>query len=30
VFTALEVTDPKTAAFFDGKHPETNYLHKAW
>ena len=27
-FTALEVTDPKTAGFFDGKHSETNHLHK--
>jgi hypothetical protein len=25
-FTALEVTDPKTAGFFDGKHPETKNL----
>ena len=28
VFTALEVTDIKTAAFFDGKHPETENLNK--
>lgn len=28
-FTALEVVDPDTAAFFDGKHPETNNLLKA-
>ncbi len=27
-FTALEVKDPKTAKFFDGKHTETEYLHK--
>ncbi len=27
-FTALEVTDPRTAEFFDGKHPETGNLHK--
>lgn len=26
-FTALEVTDPKTACFFDGKHDETDRLH---
>ncbi len=25
-FTALEVTDPRTAAFFDGKHAETGNL----
>lgn len=28
-FTALEVTDTKTAAFFDGNHRETNNLSKA-
>lgn len=28
-FTALEVTDPKTAQFFDGKHEETDRLHKS-
>ena len=28
-FTALEVTDPKTAKFFDGKHEETGRLHKS-
>ncbi len=28
-FTALEVTDPKTAEFFDGKHEETGRLHKS-
>lgn len=28
-FTALEVTSESTAAFFDGKHSETDYLHKA-
>ena len=28
-FTALEVTQPSTAKFFDGQHKETNYLHKA-
>lgn len=28
-FTALEVVDPRTAAFFDGLHPETNKLHKS-
>ena len=27
-FTALEVTDPKTAEFFDGRHTETKNLHK--
>jgi energy-coupling factor transporter ATP-binding protein EcfA2 len=27
-FTALEVTDTKTAGFFDGKHPETGNLVK--
>ncbi len=27
-FTALEVTDLKTAKFFDGKHKETDYLLK--
>ncbi len=27
-FTALEVTDLKTAAFFDGEHSETGNLHK--
>jgi hypothetical protein len=29
VFTALEVTDPQTATFFDGKHSETKNLYKA-
>ena len=28
-FTALEVTDPKTADYFDGKHDETGRLHKS-
>lgn len=28
-FTALEVTDPDTARFFDGRHEETNGLHKS-
>lgn len=28
-FTALEVTDPKTAEFFDGKHEETDHIHKS-
>ena len=28
-FTALEVTDSRTADFFDGTRQETNYLHKA-
>ena len=28
-FTALEVTDLKTAEFFDGKHEETGGLHKS-
>ncbi|QDV87354.1 AAA family ATPase [Stieleria magnilauensis] len=28
-FTCLEVTDPKTAEFFDGKHQETNNLELA-
>ncbi len=28
-FTALEVTDPKTGEFFDGKHTETCRLHKS-
>ena len=27
-FTALEVTDLKTAQYFDGNHEETSYLHK--
>ncbi len=27
-FTALEVTDPRTAEFFDGKHAETQHLNK--
>lgn len=27
-FSALEVTDLKTAAYFDGNHAETNFLHK--
>ena len=27
-FTALEVTDPQTAKFFDGEHRETGNLHK--
>ena len=27
-FTALEVTDLKTAEFFDGEHAQTGYLHK--
>ena len=27
-FTALEVTDLKTATYFDGEHAETNFLHK--
>ena len=27
-FTALEVTDLKTAKYFDGAHAETNFLHK--
>jgi hypothetical protein len=27
-FTALEVTDSKTADFFDGKHKETDFLRK--
>ena len=27
-FTALEVTSPRTAEFFDGKHEETNLLRK--
>lgn len=27
-FTALEVTDPRTAEFFDGEHDETERLHK--
>ena len=27
-FTALEVTDLKTAEYFDGRHKETNYLRK--
>ena len=27
-FTALEVTQPSTANFFDGHHAETNYLQK--
>ena len=27
-FTALEVTDIRTAAYFDGVHAETNFLHK--
>lgn len=28
-FTALEVTDPRTAAFFDGTHEETGNIRKA-
>jgi DNA repair ATPase RecN len=28
-FTALEVTNAKTAAFFNGQHPETKNLHKS-
>lgn len=27
-FTALEVTDLKTARFFDGTHPDTDFLYK--
>ena len=27
-FTALEVTDPRTAEFFDGHHSETRCIHK--
>jgi hypothetical protein len=28
-FTAIEVTSQSTAAFFDGQHPETNFLNKS-